>query len=93
MSLLRAHCSFLNIGVLPPTSPAYVLFQCWALIESFYARCPVIAIGQLNVQEYGEGGKPTVPQYVETLNKSLRKIFSDVKEQLVIEARSSMTRV
>ena len=41
-----------------------------------------IAVGQLNVQEYGEGGEPTVPQYVETLNKSLRKIFSDVKEQL-----------
>eukprot|EP00731_Ephydatia_muelleri_P033855 Em0040g5a len=51
-----------------------------------FGRSPIlpidIAVGQLNVQEYGEGGEPTVPQYVETLNKSLRKIFSDVKEQL-----------
>eukprot|EP00731_Ephydatia_muelleri_P006855 Em0003g1103a len=51
-----------------------------------FGRSPIlpidIAVGQLNVQEYGEGGEPTVLQYVETLNKSLRKIFSDVKEQL-----------
>eukprot|EP00731_Ephydatia_muelleri_P019398 Em0012g223a len=44
-----------------------------------FGRSPIlpidIAVGQLNVQEYGEGGEPTVPQYVETLNKSLRKIF------------------
>eukprot|EP00731_Ephydatia_muelleri_P031108 Em0022g622a len=50
-----------------------------------FGRSPIllidIAVGQLNVQEYGEGGEPTVPQYVETLNKSLRKIFSDVKER------------
>ena len=51
-----------------------------------FGRSPIlpidIAVGQLNDQEYGEGEEPTVPQYVETLNKSLRKIFSDVKEQL-----------
>ena len=41
-----------------------------------------IEVDQWNVQEYRERGEPTVPQYVETLNKSLRKIFSDMKEQL-----------
>lgn len=51
-----------------------------------FGRSPLlpidIAVGQLNAQVYEEGEEPTVPQYVEALNKSLRKIFSDVREQL-----------
>lgn len=57
-------------------SPFRVNFGCSPLL-------PIdIAVGQLNAQVYEEGEEPTVPQYVEALNKSLRKIFSDVREQL-----------